>query len=475
MLAAAIAGACSDPLGFDPEPPAEEEVCAASREWLPDTPAVDLYKPLPHPSGECPFYRDAWQNFLIAAQPDAGQPAFLAYPTVDTAFDPAVPHAPGRSVLGDVRQAGGRQILIDQHGNAIYYGIHVNQAYADFIDESGLRTADAIRDADPGLFFPAGVVEFKSAWQIIEPAESADDYITASTTVPTLSMNADHRIVEDRATARQVQVKLLALHVVFTLPGHPEFVWATFEHSDGTPDTQASDGHRDVAPVAAGNPDPSDPNNLEVTDVVSPDDHLLYLGGTPTNEGNRPINDRDLVFDAASQKFTGQATSVYRMFPASKSNTIDADEAISSLNRNVEALFAQATGLDASDRRGHYRLVGAVWMDKPEFFDVDESLENDESSPFFDQEGFVEDITANGSDSDLSILAGEDRLSSTAMESFTQAPDSFPNCFSCHNTHAVTAQGVPLDHDQAGVKLMDPKMLNVSHVLSQFLLEEMTP
>jgi hypothetical protein len=468
--------ACSDPFSFDSEAP---EVCAASREWLPATPALPLFEPLPHPETECPFYRGGWQNFLIATQPDANHaPDFLSWPTIDTVFQSSVPHPADRSVLGDIKQAGGRQILIDQNGNPIVYGIHVNQAYADFITDNNLRTKEQIQNADPRLFFPAGVVELKSAWQIVEPNTPADDYITVTTTIPTLSLDADHHIIEDRDTPRTVTVRLLALHVVFTLPGHPEFIWATFEHSTGTPDTQAADGHRDVAPIHPGdvNPDPRDPEGLNDTTVVSDTDHVLYRAGTPANQANQAIAEVDLTFDPATQKFPGAQTSIYRMFPASKSNTVDPDDAISSLNHNVEALFDEAAALlDAADRRGHYRLVGAVWMDKPAFFTLDASLQNDSTSPFASEAAFEDDIRKNGSDSDFSILAGEDRLSSTAMESFTQAPDSFPNCFTCHNTQAVTAKGVPLDHDASGTKLLDPKLINVSHVLSQFILEETQP
>src|SRR6185503_20257549 len=168
---------------------------------------------------------------------------------------------------------------------------------------------------------------------------------------------------------------------------------------------------------------------------------------------------------------------VYRMFPASKSNTTHPDDAITSLNFNVETLFARkSAALAPSDKRGHYRLVGAVWMDKPRFFTLDAALQNDQTSPLLQAAGGLaaleEAIKNDGSDSDFSILAGEDRLSSTAMESFTQAPVSFPNCFSCHNTQAVTAKGVPANRDSEGVVLLSPKLLNISHVLSQFVLEE---
>jgi hypothetical protein len=232
-----------------------------------------------------------------------------------------------------------------------------------------------------------------------------------------------------------------------------------------------------VAPTGGVNPLPEDPLNQMDTTVVCQDDHILCKKGTKANEGNRAVEESMLTFNETTQAF-GQTTSIYRMFPASKSNTIDPDAAISSLNHNVEALFAKAAAdgrLKPNDKRGHYRLVGAQWMDKPEHFKLDSPLQNDETNPFVEQIGrdaLLKAIQVDGSDSEFSILAGEDRLSSTAMESFTQAPDSFTNCFSCHNTQAVTAKGVPLKRDVDGMKLLDAKQINVSHVLTQFLLEE---
>lgn len=494
--------ACSDPF-FQPkaQPVEEEEVCAASLEWVsPDgTPPLDQFLPLPHPATECPFYRGGWQSFLHAMQPDAqGRAALLSYPTIGTVFQHAKAHPPTRAYLGDIKQAGGRQILIDQNGNSLYYGIHVNQAFADFIRDNGLQTAAALKAYPmdkPHLFFPAGVVEFKSAWQVVTGdaatvARETEKYISFTTTVPTLSQDPTTKlIIEDRDTPRTVTVRLLAIHVVFTLPGHPEFIWASFEHSMGTPDTQATDGMRDVAPIVPDdlNPTDDDPLNQNNTTVVSPMNHLLYRGGTAANAGNVAIDETELVLDPATQSFKRAGggiaqTSIYRMFPASKSHTTHPDDAITSLNHNVEELFKQA---DPADRRRYYRLVGAQWMDKPAYFKLNTPLQNDRNSPFAEAPGgpsgvgvglaaFTKAIQDEGADSPLSILAGEDRLSSTAMESFTQGPGSFNNCFTCHNTQAITAKGIPLNRDEGAgvVKLLDPGLLNVSHVLSQFLLEE---
>jgi len=212
---------------------------------------------------------------------------------------------------------------------------------------------------------------------------------------------------------------------------------------------------------------------------------LLYKAGTPVNRANASIPEREL--NLVGQKFlvpgtsTPQTTPIYRMFAASKSNSTDPDEAITSLNNNVEALFKAYP----ADKRGHYRLVGAQWMDKPDFFVKDFPIQNSLASPFaappkdadhpdsigIGRTAFLDAIAQDGSDSPYSILAGEDRMSSTAMESFTQV--TFENCFRCHNTQAINANGVALnDQSTNAIQLLTPGLLNVSHVISQFILED---
>lgn len=525
LLGFATLAACSDPLQ-GPVVPVEaegEEVCEASEDWFPDTPELSQFLPPPHPAGECPFYRSAWQNFLRAMQPDTnGVPAMVnnsnEYLTIDQLFQHAFPH-PVHSYLGDIKQAGNREILVDQNGRTLYYGIAVNKAFSDFIHQYGLDSAanlQAYPDMYPNLVFPGGLVEFKSAWQEVdgtadEIAAQTQDFISMETTVPTISQDADGTIHEDRDNPRTVTVRLLAIHVVTTLVGHPEFVWGSLEHStalaNDAEDRMAVDGHRDVAPLGLidgqpgtdFNPDPNDLNR-SISDPADPNlDYILYKKGAPINTSNRPRQEQTFHLDAAAQKFldpnTGEpeATNIYRMFPASKSNTIDPDAAITSLNHNVGVLFQQAKAanrIPQYDRRGNYRLVGAQWMDKPRYFQHNSPLQNDDTSPMiagphYAQDGtfvdhgipapvLIKDIVENGSDSEFSILAGEDRMSSTAMESFTQAPGAFNNCFTCHNTQGITASGIPTDKDPAPqpIELLKPGLLNVSHVLSQYLLEE---
>src|SRR5579859_5874085 len=127
----ATLSACKDPTSAPPTGAikvgavlsALHEDCPAGDEWLPpdggDTPPVRMFAPPPHPDTECPFYRGAYQNFLIATAPlENGDPAIVQYPTLDDAFISAKPHGvrntAARSWLGAVRQAGQRDILIDR-------------------------------------------------------------------------------------------------------------------------------------------------------------------------------------------------------------------------------------------------------------------------------------------------------------------------------------------------------------------------
>jgi hypothetical protein len=433
-----------------PVPDGGEETCPANLKevdgWLPVTPPVVGCKPPAHPETECRFYQFSWQNFLVATQPEAGgKPAFLSWGTIENVFGAGAGQpAPEIPFLGGgVTQAGGRQVLIDQKGHAIHYGMHMNRGFVDFVNARGLQSAEAVRAADPLLEFPPGVVELKSAWQIVDDNAPPANYITAKVRVPSLSV-VNNQVVEDDTKPRTVTVALLALHVVFTLPGHPEFVWSTFQHVD-------AQGITDVAPSALANPQAT-----PAATVISRTNGALFRGNTTAANGNRGIP--NLMFDPATQTFPGQQTSIYRMFPGSKSNTTDLDDDVTSINEIMRARFARAN-LPASDRRGNYLLVGAIWQDRPDrSFALNKLLVNDDTIP---------DIIKNGGDSPQSITGGEDRLSSTAMESFTQAATAFPNCFSCHDTRAATARGVPAPRDQTAPVTMQPKMLNISHIFNE--------
>lgn len=424
--------------------------CPADPSWLPRTPrVVSTAPPPPHPAPDCPFYRAAWQTMLVATQPDAGgQPAFLAsYSTIDELFGPGVAELPAGklkmpAISAGVSQAGAlRGLLVDQNGNPIFYAVHVNDVFAKFIRQNRLVTRDALLEADPdALQFPTGAVELKSAWQIVEGGASPSNYFTTKALVPMLEIRNGDIVLS--SSTREVTVALIAVHVVFVLKGHPEFIWSTFEHlgADGQ-------GIRDNAPAAPGNP-----ASVPAGAVISQADWTLYRAGTTSDTANTPnaAQDRVSAFDPTLQKFVKNGevlqTSAYRAFPASKVDTTREDDDLASVNDSMRQLFA-AKASDGSDKRRNYQLVGAVWLNTPRIF---------KSGMFFRNED------GQSTDAKGAMLAGSGALSSTAMETFTQTAQL--NCFACHNTKRIA-------DDQTGKQIMPAKRLNVSHVLSKFLSE----
>jgi hypothetical protein len=463
--------------------------------WLPVTPPPnETTVPAPRPASDCQFYRPAWQRFLVATQPDHGRPAFLGYPSFEDIFPPKgsppvlltslrvsrvlnlaprniqVPNnpTPSQQKFLDNTQAGIDSdlggYLIDQHGRFVYYAIHVNPAFLQFLQNQNLTTADGILGVDRCLTFlgpqedlAAGVntnvVEYKSAWMIVDSAHPPPNYFVVPAKVP-------HYIVSGNTLKQQgtddVSVALLALHVVFTLPGHPELIWSTFEHVG--PDKKG-DLVRDNAPAAADNPI-NTPDDTKISDQNFP----LYKANTTRAKANENIEVQGLstivqYWNSKTQSFvqkdgTAYQTSVYRPFPGSKTDAsenrnIDDDE-VAAMNSHATTMFKDAQSkhlLAPDDKRQYYRLVGAIWLDQP--------LSG--ASPSFDVGKHFAIKENQSTDDKGQPIAGEGRLGSTAMESFTEDDDAEPNCFSCHDTSNIS--GMP----------MKSARLNVSHVLSKYI------
>jgi len=125
------------------------------RRVVPDHPAFAC-STRPAPDTECPFYRGAYQNFLIATSPT---------PRVDLRSSttrrrrrvrertPMRRATPPDERGWDGAPGGYRNVLIDQDGHTLYYGLHMNQAFVNFIRRT---TPDRERDlnVDATLAFP---------------------------------------------------------------------------------------------------------------------------------------------------------------------------------------------------------------------------------------------------------------------------------------------------------------------------------
>jgi hypothetical protein len=474
--------------------------------WFPKPPEPNETQVPPNRSGgtDCPFYKPAWQRFMLVMQPVNGAPAFLSYPSYDDLFQvgaekPAalvvahplrlslhprniqLPNSPTESQqailnanrigITDINQAGPNNSvggnLIDQHGHLVFYAIHVNVAFRDFLIANRLWKSTELSKPDPNLVFPSdgkspSVMELKSAWMIVDSPESAPNYLVVNADVPVYSVK-DGTLRQDAAAdgtpkTRPVWAALIALHIAFTLPGHPEMIWSTFEHTHIDNPSGKPVAVRDNAPAALHYPEKTPDAPIDTSAAAWP----LYKSGTTYNQGNQAPKMADMVqhWDEASQSFTKGGllqTSVFRPYPASKSKGPgpvgpDEDDEVVLINQHATIMFSDALKdgtMDKSDMRQNYRLVGAVWLDQP--------LTGPQPS-FTVGVGFqtAEDTTT---DDPTSIVAGEGRLGSTAMESFTQSEGGAPSCFSCHDTKAIRPKGL----------IVTAAKVNVSHVMGKYL------
>ena len=279
----------------------------------------------------------------------------------------------------------------------------------------------------------------------VNPPQAAN-FITTKAMVPTLSVDPVAGVISDDTKLRMVTVALIAIHIVHTIPAHPEFIWSSFQHANSTT------GLTDVAPPA-----PDLPGVTALTTVLSTINYLLYARGTTVANANRGVFVPAL--NVVTQTFTTPPTSIYRVFPGSKSQDPLVDDDVAATNDALTARFIAAPRPAANDRRPNYRLAGAIWQDVPtKTFTINRPLVNDETDP---------DILVNGSNSTHSITGGEERLSSTAMESFTQPSASFPNCFSCHDTQSTAGNGVPQPKNPSSPVVMKPGLINVSHIFNE--------
>ncbi|MBV9949414.1 MAG: hypothetical protein JOZ69_21405, partial [Myxococcales bacterium] len=103
----------------------------------------------------------------------------------------------------------------------------------------------------------------------------------------------------DRDHPRLRQVALIAVHVVYTIPGHPEFVWASFQHIDPF-------NNYDTAGIADHIPKLADPHNQNKSINVCPVDptgqngpvrYLLCKADTTANAAmaNTPLDESKLA------------------------------------------------------------------------------------------------------------------------------------------------------------------------------------
>lgn len=310
-------------------------------------------------------------------------------------------------------QAGGGGVLIAQNGSLIYYTIAVNEVFAYFRTQLGgtsvpvghsfpttQAAVDSIKTFAGSAPSPhkrifvdpeALAVEVKASWIEVTGIPDPENYITMTATIPTYDKsNANKWVPNGKKTAT---LAMVGMHVVGSTKGHPEMIWATFEHIGNAPDAAYS--YVNTAGSTA-----TVPQNTAGT--------WLFCAGGSTGPFNNPRNSLDSAGNILGTpvgpdniirwKAWGAASDLPPNFRSPERSNSE----LIALNNSVRSKLV--TG----DVRANYIMTGSTW-------------------------------TIGGAAPTPSNQVGTSKMNNATMETFTQGSDNRAsgtlNCFSCHSSN----------------------------------------
>lgn len=224
----------------------------------------------------CDFYKWAHQMFLWIVSPVSGGLVLESPVFYDVIFNAQGQGAFMPNTLNQVRnhsfalrgtkseqiqpsgQAGGGDMLLSLNGSLVYFGVHANDVFAWFntaminnapgfpattpFPTTQAQLANVVTyAAQKGASLPdanALTMELKSAWVDAATVPNLQNYVTITATVPNYVgvQGASRWTISTTQPTVTKTLALVGLHVVGPVQGHPELVWATFEHRSNAPD-----------------------------------------------------------------------------------------------------------------------------------------------------------------------------------------------------------------------------------------------
>ncbi len=383
----------------------------------------------------CDFYKWAHQMFLWTTSPLGGGILIDSTVFFDVSIDPATGNATYVSNAGGGTknnafalrgakpvqiqpggQAGGGDTLMSLNGSLIYFSMHANDVYAWFNTAvsngvlpatTPFPTTQAELDAIVNYAKANGAtlgdanaltMELKTAWVDAATVSPLSAYVTISAAVPNYTkVSTTSWTINAQQPSVVKTLALVGIHVVGPVQGHPEMVWATFEHGQNAPNNTFYVSIPD--PFFAPIPVPYNSNGTW---------NFMTNGGSQTGAlvSQMTVDGSTGAITATAGNTIGP-NNVYRAMPWGNAPTPAAannNSQLISLNNDVRGMLS-ALG----DVRSNYFQVGAVWT----------------------QNG---SIPSSGTDTAKQI--GSKLLSNTTMETYHQTNKN--GCFGCHFASSST-------------------------------------
>ncbi|SHM27806.1 hypothetical protein [Roseibium suaedae] len=412
----------------------------------------------PKDNSICDFYKWAHQMFLWITSPKGNQiilnsPAFYNVLIDAEGNGHYVSNAQNGALLGlrsgvnkfslrssksdEIQpggQAGGGDSLLSLNGSVVYFGVHANDVFAWFntavtngdLPDSTPFPASA-EDLAPivdyalehGAILPdsqAMTMELKTSWiEADKVSGDISDYIVMDAEVPNYQGNVGDATWTIGTPSTVVKtLALVGMHVVGSVQGHSELVWASFEHRSNAPDNDFYISVKPspfVPPIAVKVPYNS-AGNWNFMQTSGGREGALVSQMTVAANG-------DLV---ATPGNSIRPNDVYRVNPwggEPDESSAGNNTQLVTLNANVDFMLTNAPG--GKDVRANYFQLGAVW---------------------------TKDGSLPSSPGDTGQQIGSLLLANSTMETYHQqvGPGIKPafqhGCFGCHNTDAQSGGAV---------------------------------
>ena len=417
------------------------------------------------------FYKWSEQMFLWITSPedntiDLETPEFytVSPPYSSSEKRDLIPHNPSKTLSASVNiikldteegQAGSDDVLMSKDGSILYYITFVNDVYAKFLDGSKKeKLNDSIsfpttqRELDSIVAFAKSIgdtvrspntltMELKTSWVDLAtiPLDIQKEYITVRANVPTYDRSSDKKWTPTGKS----QIKTLALlgmHVVGSVKGHPEMIWATFEHRHNSPNLTYNyvdeNGKTKTVVADTGN---HWLLNSKSTDIVYNKSHMNYENNTIVAKSNNTISPSNTKrINAFGVAYDNKAK------PNNENkSTAESNSQIIAVNNTVR------DQLIAGDVRKNYIFIGATWTQNG-------------ATPTGKSYSVKKKQTSPG------VAVGTSQLANSTMETYFQYGagkfnSNDASCFSCH--HGSLAPNAAFDLSHIYSQLLEGEILSL--------------
>ncbi|UCX03642.1 mannan-binding lectin [Shewanella glacialimarina] len=316
--------------------------CSADASWFttPSLPAEVKQSNGPGDSSFCDFYQFSWQTFSYLMAKSKTNPDVLNFQDtsqfneleVNTDGTPAnscddkhdshvlfirstKPQENGTTftIPERIGQAGGGATIYDQNENVVYYDVRFSKNMCD------------VKAIQQKQNFPGGTTELKTAWKVLGANDDPSKFITMDANITPVKA--------DQKDSKTTQLGMVGFHVAVATPNHPEFIWATFEHKQNSPDCTLPESTTDWSFASQA-----------------------CTASLKDNKANCDFNNPTKQTD-----ITGAATEICRMYPYGSSlgdaNFDENTGSIKTLNANVQPYLTGDFKVLAN-----YFNVGALWV-----------------------------------------------------------------------------------------------------------------